>query len=234
MTSPSARLAGFARPPRLAALCDRLVPWAGGLFVLCLAAALVYALAVAPPDYRQGEAVRILALSLPAAWMAVAVYVLAALLGAAGLTRDRPLVFAAARAALAPGAAFALIAVAAHVLWGRPAWNAWWEWDGRSAFLVLLLLLYLGAGLPARDGDSRRLALLLAAGALALPFLRIATDWWVALHRPEGVLPLGDEPGDAADPLALILMLGAFKAWFLTVWLMRFSAALPRGPEGSP
>src|SRR5437879_2243846 len=60
----------FANPARFQRLSRAIFPWTAGLTVLCLAAGLWFALFDSPPDYQQGETVRIMYIHVPAAWMA--------------------------------------------------------------------------------------------------------------------------------------------------------------------
>src|SRR5271168_4510784 len=134
----------FANPTRFMRLSGALLPWTGGLTALLLAIGLVLALFVAPPDYQQGETVRIMFIHVPAAIMASGVYAVMAAASAAALVWRHPLADIAAQEAAPIGAAFTFVCLATGSLWGEPMWGTWWVWDARLTSVLVLEFLYLG------------------------------------------------------------------------------------------
>ncbi len=96
----------LANPARFMRLSAKAVPWCGWAAVLVLAVGLFWSLVVAPPDYQQGDTVRIMYVHVPAAWMALSVYLFVAVASAVALVWRHPLAEVAARAAAPIGAAF--------------------------------------------------------------------------------------------------------------------------------
>ena len=134
----------FANPGRFQRLADRLLPWCAGGAALALAVGLYIAFFVAPPDYQQGESVRIMYVHVPSAWMALFTYVMIAVASACSLIWRHPLADLAARAASPLGAGFAFLTLVTGSLWGEPMWGTWWVWDARLTSMLLLFFLYLG------------------------------------------------------------------------------------------
>ena len=134
----------FANPARFMRFSATALPWCGCSAAIVLAVGLYLALVAAPPDYQQGEAVRIMYVHVPAAWMALAVYLFVAVASAVALVWRHPLAEIAARAAAPIGAAFTFVCLASGSLWGRPMWGAWWVWDARLTSVLVLFFLYLG------------------------------------------------------------------------------------------
>src|SRR5690606_12173188 len=118
-------------PARFQRLAAAILPWAQGLAVLCFAAGLYYALFASPPDYQQGETVRIMYVHVPAAWMALFVYTVMAGASVVSLIWRHPLADVAARSAAPIGACFTALALISGMLWGEPMWGTWWVWDAR-------------------------------------------------------------------------------------------------------
>ena len=131
----------FANPLRYQRIADAVLPWALGLAVVLSGLGLVLALLVAPPDYQQGEAYRIMFIHVPAAWMALMVYAMMAVASVVGLVWRHPLAEVAARAAAPVGAAFTAIALVTGSLWGKPMWGTFWVWDARLTSVLILLFL---------------------------------------------------------------------------------------------
>ncbi len=182
----------LANPARFMRLSAKVVPWCAWAAVLVLAVGLFWSLAVAPPDYQQGDTMRIMYVHVPAAWMALSIYLFVAVASAVALVWRHPLAEVAARAAAPIGAAFTFVCLTTGSLWGRPMWGAWWVWDARLTSVLILFFLYLGyiALANAFDDPSRggRAAAVLAlVGVVNLPIVKFSVDWWNTLHQPASV-----------------------------------------------
>ena len=190
--------------------------------ILALGTGLVLAFGV-PPDARQGEAVRILFVHVPAAWTALLAFVLIAVCSVAVLSGDHPLADIAAETAAPLGAVFTALGLATGSLWGKPMWGAWWVWDGRLTSFLLLFLIYLGLislrgafDTPARA--ARSTALLAIVGAVDLPVVIFSVQWWASLHQGASILRKG---GSAMAPVYLTpLCLMALGYTLLFLWLL--------------
>lgn len=215
-----------AQPARFVALSGALIPWVSLAALVLLGAGLVEGLALSPPDYQQGETVRIMYVHVPAAWMGLFVYALVAGLGGLGLVGGHPLAFHAARAAAPLGAAFTAVCLVTGALWGKPMWGAWWVWDARLTSMLLLLFLYFGHIALSRAFDETRrgdkaAAVLGLVGCVNLPVVKFSVDWWNTLHQPASVMKLGGPSIDPSMLWPLLLMAGAFKLGFFALWLAR-------------
>jgi heme exporter protein C len=216
----------YANPLRYQRIADAVLPWAGGLAVVLSVVGLYLALAVAPPDYQQGEAYRIMFVHVPAAWMALMVYAMMTLASVVALVWRHPLAEVAARAAAPIGAAFTAVALLTGSLWGRPMWGTFWVWDGRLTSVLILFFLYLGYialhdafDEPSRGG--RAAAILCLVGSVNLPIIKFSVDWWNTLHQPTSILRL-DGPAIHSSMLwPLLVMWLAFLCYFVTVHILR-------------
>jgi heme exporter protein C len=221
----------FANPARFTRLADLILPWTTGLTVAALAAGLYLGLFVAPPDYQQGESVRIMYVHVPSAWMALFVYTNIAIASAVALIWRHPLADLAALASAPIGAGFTFLALTTGSLWGKPMWGAWWVWDARLTSVLVLFFLYLGhmALSHAFDdpGRGRRAAAILAlVGFVNVPIIKFSVDWWNTLHQPASVLRL-DGPTIHPDMLwPLLLMAVGFTFYYVTLLLVRIKSEL--------
>ena len=214
----------LANPRRFQILAHAVLPWLWGLSALAFAAGLYGALFSSPADYQQGETVRIMYVHVPAAWMALFVYVLMALASAVALIFRHPLADAAAKTAAPLGAAFCFLALATGSLWGKPMWGTWWVWDARLTSMFVLMLLYLGymAVWQAFDDPHRAAGLarvVALVGVINIPIIKFSVDWWNTLHQPASVFKMS---GPAIDPSMLwpLLAMGiAYTLLFLALHL---------------
>ncbi len=113
----------LANPTRLLELANRVIPWLAAAVFLLLGISLYLAFFVAPPDYQQGETVRIMFVHVPAAWLAMFGYTLIAVASVGSLIWRHPLADVAAKTAAPIGATFCFIALVTGSLWGKPMWG---------------------------------------------------------------------------------------------------------------
>jgi heme exporter protein C len=221
----------FANPARFMRMSAKVLPWCAGATALCLGVGLVLALFVSPPDYQQGEAVRIMYVHVPAAYMASLVYAVMAISSAVALIWRHPLADIAAQEAAPLGAGFTLICLVAGSLWGKPMWGTWWVWDARLTSVLVLFFLYLGyiALIHAFDDPSRGAkagAVLALVGAIDLPIIKFSVDWWATLHQRSSLFRLGG-PSIAPSMLwPLLIMMVGFTLFFVTLLLVRMRSRL--------
>ncbi len=221
----------FANPGRFMRLANAVLPWSAGLAAILIALGLYLALFVAPPDYQQGESVRIMYVHVPSAWMALLIYTAVAGASAVALIWRHPLADLAAKASSPVGAAFTFLALVTGSLWGKPMWGAWWVWDARLTSVLVLFFLYLGhmALLHAFEDPvrgARAAAVLALVGFINVPIIHFSVEWWSTLHQPSSVLRLA---GPAIHPSMLwplLAMAVGFTFYYVTVLLMRVKSEL--------
>lgn len=190
---------------------------------LLLIAGVYQALFVSPPDYQQGESVRIMYVHVPSAWLGMALYGFLALCGVSYLIWKNPLAYFLGRSAAPVGALFTALCLVTGCLWGKPIWGAWWVWDARLTSMLILFFLYLGYILlgghfdnPERAAGSCSILSLL--GALNLPVIKFSVDWWNTLHQPASLIRSGGISIDGSMLLPLLLMFAGFLS--LSGWLI--------------
>ncbi len=216
----------FANPNRFLRLTARILPWCALATAAAFIAGLYLALAVSPPDYQQGESVRIMYVHVPAAWMALSVYSFVAAASAVALIWKHPLADFAAKAAAPIGAGFTLIALVTGALWGQPSWGTWWVWDARLTSVLVLFFLYLGyiALVNAFDDPIRGAkagAVLALVGFVNIPIIKFSVDWWSTLHQPASVTRIGAPAIHSSMLTPLVLMALAFAGYFVCVLILR-------------
>jgi len=221
----------FANPARFMRVSGVVLPYLVVATVLVLAVGLYQALVVAPPDYQQGGSVRIMFVHVPAAWMALLVYLVVAVASAVALVWRHPLAEIAAQAAAPLGAAFTLVCLVTGSLWGRPMWGTWWAWDARMTSVLVLFFLYLGyiALVNAFDdmGRGARAGSVLAlVGVVNLPIIKFSVDWWNTLHQSGSVLRMGGPTIDFSMLVPLLIMAIGYMLLFKTLLLIRMRTAL--------
>jgi len=215
----------YANPTRFMQLSGTLLPWLGGASIALLAAGL-YLGFTAPPDYQQGDTVRVMFIHVPAAWTAMMGYGLMAVASLVGLVWRHPLADVAAKSAAPLGAVFTALGLITGSLWGRPMWGAWWVWDGRLTSFLLLLFLYLGYialwnAIEDETRAARAAAILALVGAVNLPIIEFSVDWWTTLHQGESILRSGGPLISTVYLWPLFAMALGYTFLFFTLWMIR-------------
>lgn len=224
---------GYANPARFLKIARPATGWLLGFGGLALLAGAIGGLFFTPPDYLQGETVRILYIHVPSAWLGMAGWASIAAASISQIVWRHPLAAVAGRALAPAGATFAALCLATGSIWGRPTWGTWWEWDGRLTSMLILFFLYLGyIGLASaereRGGQGRMAAIFGLVGAINLPIIHYSVLWWRTLHQGQSISVAG---GSTIAPEILwplpLTMLG-FTAVFAAVTLMLMRADLAR------
>ncbi len=221
----------FANPGRFLRIANAVLPWVAGGAALAIALGLYLGLFQAPPDYQQGESVRIMYVHVPSAWMALFIYLVIAVASASSLIWRHPLADIAAKASAPIGAGFAFLTLVTGSLWGEPMWGTWWVWDARLTSMLVLFFLYLGhiALMNAFEDQARgnqAAAILALVGVINLPIIKFSVDWWSTLHQPTSVLRLDGPTIEASLLWPLLVMALGFKLYYATVLLLRMKSEL--------
>ena len=223
----------FANPARFLTIARPLTPWLGWIGALLIVAGSIGGLFITPPDYLQGDSVRILYIHVPAAWLGMAGWSGIAAASLMQLVWRHPLASVAARAMALPGGLFTAICLASGSIWGRPTWGTWWEWDGRLTSMLILLFLYIGYGAltsatSGRQSGDRIAAIYGIVGAVNLPIIHYSVLWWNTLHQGQSIgLTSSKIAPSMLWPLPLTML--GFTLLFVAIELMRMRAALAEG-----
>jgi heme exporter protein C len=214
----------LANPRRFLGLAGAILPWGWAATALAFAAGLYLALVASPPDYQQGETVRIMYVHVPAASLALVIYVLMALASAVAIIFRHPLADVAAKSAAPIGATYCALALITGSLWGKPMWGTWWVWDARLTSMFVLLLLYIGYITLWRAIDDHRRAAAMArivalVGVINIPVVKFSVDWWNTLHQPASILRQGGPAIDQSILWPLAVMALAYGMLFLCLHL---------------
>jgi len=228
----------FAAPSRFEPLAAALMPW---LWLVCLGfslAGLYMGFMIAPSDFQQGQAYRIIFIHVPAAWMSMVLYLAMAFWAGVGWAFNIRLASMLSRAIAPTGALFTFIALWTGALWGKPTWGTWWVWDARLTSELILLFLYLGyIALVEAIDDPRRGdhagALLALVGAVNVPIIYFSVRWWNTLHQGS-TISMTAAPKMANTMLtAMLLMTVAFWAYAFAVVFTRTRAIVVERERGA-
>jgi heme exporter protein C len=205
-------------PPWFYRFSGYLIPWLWISFAVLTVIGLYLGLVVAPPDYQQGESVRIMYLHVPAAWMSMMIYGLMAVWGFIALVWRIRIMEVLVISSAPVGAAFTIIALITGSLWGRPTWGTYWVWDARLTSELVLLFLYFGVIALYNAYDEPRKAaraasLMAIVGAINLPIIHFSVLWWNTLHQGSSIGASGSSI-DSSMLWPMLIMAVACKFYY--------------------
>ena len=216
----------YSSPTAFYPLAGKLIPWFAALAAIFAVIGLYLGLFVAPEDFQQGEVYRIIFIHVPAAWIAMVIYLAMAMYGVMALTFNTRL-SAMMMEALAPtGAIFTALALWTGALWGKPTWGTYWAWDARMTSTLILLFLYIGyLALINAIEDKKRAdkagALLVIVGSVNVPIIYFSVKWWNTLHQ-------GASVSVTASPKMAAIMLWAMLIMAIACWTYAIAISLVR------
>ena len=201
------------------------------LFIIVLSIGLLEALIFSPEDYKQGDAVRIMYVHVPSAWISLGIFSLITLLSIIGYIFKIKNFFLISKSLAPSGFIFNIIALVTGSIWGRPTWGTWWAWDARiTAMLILALfyLLYLLAWRVFEDKDKIFKATLIITilGIINVPIIKYSVDWWNTLHQPASINIFTKSSIDISMLFPLMIMTAAFALFSLLIFLMKYNTEL--------
>ena len=201
-------------------ISGRWLPWLTAAMALCLSVGLVWALLFVPPDYQQGETIRIMYIHVPLASISLAFFPLMAVAGTITLVWHIKLADMVAAAAAPLGVWFTALALASGSIWGSDIWGTWWIWDGRLTSMLLQLFLLIGvvslrSALEDTEAAARACALLSIVGCVNVVVIKYSVEWWNTLHQPASRLSMSsDAPNGPEIWLPLLIMMAAVYLLF--------------------
>jgi heme exporter protein C len=216
----------FANPGQFLRLSGAVLPWISVAGVILTTIGLVWGLFFAPADWQQGDAVRIMYIHVPAAWLASAGYMGLAVCSVLSLVWRHPLSDTAARAAAPLGAIFTALGLVTGALWGKPMWGTYWVWDARLTSFLILLFLYLGYialwnAIEDETRAARAAAILALVGAVDVVIVKYSVEWWSTLHQGESIFRMGGPLIASVFLWPLFAMMLGYGFLFAALWIVR-------------
>ena len=201
------------------------------LFVIVLSVGLTEALILSPEDYKQSDAVRIMYVHVPSAWISLGIFSSITLLSISGFIFKNKNFFLIAKSLAPSGFIFNIIALVTGSIWGKPTWGTWWAWDARITSMLILALFYLMYLMAWRIYENKDYVLKITTiitvfGIINVPIIKYSVDWWNTLHQPASINLLSKSSIHPSMLLPLLIMTAAFALFSLLIFLMKYNTEL--------
>ena len=201
------------------------------LFVIVLSVGLTEALILSPEDYKQSDAVRIMYVHVPAAWISLGIFSSITLLSISGFIFKNKNFFLISKSLAPSGFVFNIIALVTGAIWGKPTWGTWWAWDARITSMLILALFYAMYLISWRIYESEEkvfkiTTLITILGIVNVPIIKYSVDWWNTLHQPASINILSKSSIHSSMLFPLMIMTAAFALFSLLIFLMKYNTEL--------
>ena len=201
------------------------------LFVVVLSVGLVEALILSPEDYKQSDAVRIMYVHVPAAWISLGIFSSITVLSISGFIFKNKNFFLISKSLAPSGFVFNIIALVTGSIWGKPTWGTWWAWDARITSMLILALFYALYLISWRIYENEEKVFKISTfitilGIINVPIIKYSVNWWNTLHQPASINILSKSSIHSSMLYPLLMMTAAFALFSLLIFLMKYNTEL--------
>jgi len=221
----------FFEPNKIFQITSRAPKYVLFLFVVVISVGLTEALFLSPEDYKQSDAVRIMYVHVPSAWISLGIFSSITLLSISGFIFKNKNFFLISKSLAPSGFVFNIIALVTGSIWGKPTWGTWWAWDARITSMLILALFYAMYLISWRIYESEEKVFKITTfitilGIINVPIIKYSVDWWNTLHQPASINILAKSSIHSSMLFPLIIMTAAFALFSLLIFLMKYNTEL--------
>ena len=220
-------------PSKIFNWIEKLISFINSIFFILLIIALMFALLLSPPDYLQGDSVRIMYVHVPSAWIGLASFTSIALLSILSFIFKIKNLNLITKSIAPIGLLFTCLAIVTGSLWGKPTWGTWWAWDARITSMMVLSIFYilfiLSHKLIEQEDKAIKVSNIIAiVGLINVPIIKYSVDWWNTLHQPSSIKLDGTSAIHSSMLLPLMLMLLVLLLYCALILLMKYKTEIIR------
>ena len=212
---------------------ERLTNFINSIFFVLLLAALSFALILSPPDYLQGDSVRIMYVHVPAAWIGLASFTCIAFMSILNFIFKIKYLTLITKSIAPIGLMFTCIAIVTGSIWGQPTWGTFWVWDARITSMSILALFYvmfiaIQKLISEEDRANKISSLIAAVGLINIPIIKYSVEWWSTLHQPASIKISGSSTIHSSMLTPLLLMFLVLILYCALIFLMKYKTEIIR------
>ena len=210
---------------------EKLTKFINSIFFILLLVAVSFALIFSPPDYLQGDSVRIMYVHVPAAWIGLASFTCIALFSIINFIFKIKNLTLITKSIAPIGLMFTCLAIVTGSLWGQPTWGTFWVWDARITSMVILALFYLifiisNKLILTEDKAIKVSSLIAILGLINIPIIKYSVEWWNTLHQPASIKIIGSSTIHSSMLVPLLLMFLVLILYCALIFLMKYKTEI--------
>ena len=223
----------FFSPTNIFLILSRIQKFINSIFFPILIISLVFALILSPSDRIQGDAMRIMYVHVPSAWLGLACFSAITVLSILAFVFKIKNFFYINKSLAPIGLLFTFLAIVTGALWGEPTWGTWWVWDARLTSMMVLMFFYISYILCFKFIKKEQLMLKVSSliailGAINLPIIKYSVDWWTTLHQPASIKLGVSNSIHSTMMLPLLSMLLVLGLYGALIFLMKYKTEIIR------
>ena len=212
---------------------EKIIKFINSIFFLILIIGLTFSLILSPPDFLQGDSVRIMYVHVPSAWIGLACFSFIAILSIFNFIFKIKNFYLINKSVAPIGLLFTCLAIITGSLWGQPTWGTWWAWDARLTSMFVLMLFYVFYILVFKLLNKEELiakvsSIVAIIGSINLPIVKYSVEWWTTLHQPASIKITGSSTIHSSMLLPLLVMLLVFLLYAALIFLMKYKTEIIR------
>ena len=210
---------------------DKFIKFINSIFFVILIIGISFALIISPVDYLQGDAVRIMYVHVPSAWIGLSIFSLIAVSTILNFIFKIKNLFLFIKSLAPIGLLFTCLSIVTGSIWGKPTWGTWWAWDARLTSMLVLMLFYVLFIISLKyfknnENLPKILSILSILGIINIPIIKYSVEWWSTLHQPASIKFLGTSSIDPSMLIPLFLMLLVLLLYCALIFLMKYKTEI--------
>ena len=218
-------------PNKILALNNSLINGLVIFLIIVVIIGIIYSLLISPPDYIQGDSVRIMYVHVPSSFIALGCFGFIGLASIANLIFKIKIMPLLAKSLAPIGCIFSLISIITGSLWGKPTWGIWWVWDARLTSMLILFIFYLAYIFIWRfitdfEKANKISSIIGILGLFNLPIIKYSVNWWNTLHQPSSISLTSAPTIHYSMLVPLVIMFFAMVIYSLIIFLMKYKTEI--------
>ena len=223
----------FLSPSNVYSFIQSLIKFINSIFFLILLIGLTFALILSPPDFIQGDSVRIMYVHVPSAWIGLLCFSVITLLSILNFIFKIKNFYLINKSIAPIGLLFTSLAIITGSLWGQPTWGTWWAWDARLTSMLVLMFFYIlyilcFKFIKTDEATIKWSSIIAIIGSINLPIIKYSVDWWNTLHQPASIKLTGSSSIHSSMLMPLLVMLLVFLLYAALIFLMKYKTEIIR------
>ena len=220
-------------PNKILALNNKFIFKVSKIMILILSIGTIYSLFISPPDYIQGDSVRIMYVHVPSSFISLGCFTFIGVASIFNLIFKIKFTSLMAKSLAPVGFVFTVTSIVTGSLWGKPTWGIWWAWDARITSMLILSLFYIAfiaahKFINEEDKANKVSSIIAIIGLINVPIIKYSVDWWNTLHQPASIKIIGSSSIHSSMLMPLFLMFFVLILYCALIFLMKYKTEIIR------
>ena len=206
------------------------------LSAVSMLVSLYMALLWAPTEITLGDSQRIFYIHIPLAWLGMLSVIILAIFSIAYLITRNIKWDNLAYSTAELGFILITLVLITGMIWSKAEWTVWWTWDPKLTTTVILWFIYLAYIMLRKYGSSDLRgasygAVLGIIGAIDVPMIYMAANWWSSAHPELNIGPLSDQSSSVNSEMMMTLVVSLIAYTMLYIIILNEKYVVKKGTD---